>query len=329
MELTCKVKRIKSASDRDLIEALKIYQKQVNVCIKTDQNQILQYLSNRYPSDREMAFYALISHDSVIGYAEIGIFLSSKVFFIDYFVLDNEYQNNAYFYICYNLIFKDLLNIKKYASFKYIIMESYSGNNSNEVFIRKCLSLESFKIIDVPYVQPGLDSQSDDSIVSCRLLIKETSQIGILDNISKGLFINILNDIYYNHYCEWYSHFFDKINYEKYKSTVDKQFASIQKSLTDTIKLKNYTYINCKYFNPSKCDFSQNSQFSVPRKTNYAVLIVLIIVTLIISVAVSIGLYYLFKYFHVPEEIITTITAITSVGLTAVGVVLGTQSSRK
>ena len=84
MELTCKVKRIKSATDSDLREALKIYQKQINVCIKTDQNQILQYLSNRYSSDREMAFYALISRDLVIGYAEIGIFLSSKVFFIDY-----------------------------------------------------------------------------------------------------------------------------------------------------------------------------------------------------------------------------------------------------
>ncbi len=329
MELTCKVKRIKSATDSDLRAALKIYQKQINVCIKTDENQILQYLSNRYQSEREMAFYALMSHDTVIGYAEIGIFLSSKVFFIDYFVLDNEYQNNAYFYICYNLIIKDLLNNKKYAGFKYIIMESYSGDNSNEVFIRKCLSLENYKIIDVPYMQPGLDSQSDDSIVSCKLLIQETSQIGDLDSLSKSLFLNILNDIYYNHYCEWYSHFLDKNNYDKYKLSVDRQFNSIQNTLNDKINLKNYTYINCKYFNSSKCDFSQNSQFNVPKKTNYMIFIILMVVTLVLSVAASIGLFYLFTYYNVPNEAITTITAITTVGLTAAGFVFGIQSSKK
>ncbi len=329
MELTCKVKRIKSATDSDLREALKIYQKQINVCIKTDQNQILQYLSNRYSSDREMAFYALISRDLVIGYAEIGIFLSSKVFFIDYFVLDNEYQNNAYFYICYNLIIKDLLNYRKYSSFKYIIMESYSGNNSNEAFIRKCLSLENYKIIDIPYVQPGLDSQDNDSIVSCKLLIKETSQASDLDCMSKHLLINILTDIYYNHYCEWYSHFLDKINYDKYKLSVDKQFANIQNTIKEKIILKNYTYINCKYFNSSRCDFSQNSQFKVPHKTNFIKLTILFIIILVVSVAVSIGLYYLFAHLKVQNQIITTITSIITVGLTAIGVIFGSQSSRK
>lgn len=329
MEIKCKVRRIKSAADKELVMALKIYQKQINVCIKTDENQILQYLSRRFVSDREMAFYVLYCNDVVIGYAEIGIFHSSKVFFIDYFVLDNEYQNNAYFYICYNLVIKDLLNIKKYSTFKYIIMENYAGDNSSEIFIKKCLSLENYKVLDVPYVQPGLDFESSDSIVSCKLLIKETSQASTLEYISSSLFLNILKDIYYNHYCEWYSHFFNQSQYDVYRNSVDIQFNKIKEKLQDKVPIKNYTYINCKYFTPNHCEYSHNNQFNVPHKTNLPMLILFTIVTLILSVGVSIGLLYVLNYWDVSAQIISTITAVSTMCLTAIGTVIGIKTSRK
>lgn len=47
MEISCKVKRIKNATDNDFLKALKIYQKQVNSCIKTEENQIIQYISKK------------------------------------------------------------------------------------------------------------------------------------------------------------------------------------------------------------------------------------------------------------------------------------------
>lgn len=200
MEIHCKVKRIKSAADKEFLEALKIYQKQVNACIKTDENQILQYVSkNSNTVNREMAFYALICNNKVIGYVEIGILLKTKIFFIDYFVLDNEYQNNAYFYVCYNLVIEDLLSIKKYSNFKYIIVENYIGSNENinEVFSKKCLSLENYKILDIDYKQPGLYSECEDSIVECQLLIKETSRVGDLTSMSKTLVLQIIYDIFF------------------------------------------------------------------------------------------------------------------------------------
>lgn len=160
VDINCQVKRIKSANDSDFQQALKIYHQQISACIRTDENQLMQYASGKFKiGSRDMVFYALLCNDNVIGYAEIGILNETKVFFIDYFVLDSQYQNNAYFYICYNLMIKDLMSISKYSSFKYIIAENYTSDNdnANELFSKKCLALENYKIIDVIYLQPGLD----------------------------------------------------------------------------------------------------------------------------------------------------------------------------
>lgn len=317
MEIKCQVKRIKSASDSDFQQALKIYHQQVSTCIRTDENQLMQYASNKFKTgSREMAFYALMCNDIVIGYAEIGILNDTKVFFIDYFVLDSQYQNNAYFYICYNLVIKDLLNISKYSSFKYIIAENYTNENDNlnELFGKKCLALENYKIVDATYLQPGLDFEINDSIVSCQLLIKETSETNELDKMSKTLFINILRDIYYNHYCEWYSHFFSSNEYELYRKKVDELFNSIESKIKSEIQLKNYTYINCRYFNNTKCDFNQNSKFAIPKKLNLILFIVIQIIVALVAVGIAIGFYFfLKKVFQLENDTIVGIISIAPV----------------
>lgn len=316
MEIKCQIKRIKSANDSDFQQALKIYHQQVGVCIRTDENQLMQYASGKFKNtSRDMIFYALKCNDIVIGYAEVGILNETKVFFIDYFVLASQYQNNSYFYICYNLMIKDLMNISKYSSFKYIIAENYTNDtdNINELFGKKCLALENYKIIDVIYLQPGLDFKTNDSVVNCQLLIKETSETNDLKKMSKPLFLNILKDIYYNHYCEWYSHFFTKNDFNLYKEKVQELFNSIEQKTDSEIKLKNYTYINCKYFN-TKCDFNQNSKFSVPKKINIVLFIIIQVVVALFSVAMAIGCYYLLKnIFKFEDAIIVGVLSIVPV----------------
>jgi len=332
MEILCKVKRIKNATDGDFLKALKIYQKQVNSCIKTEENQIIQYISKKsQTTSREMIFYSLVCNDIVIGYAEIGILFKTKTFFIDYFVLDSLYQNNAYFYICYNLVIQDLLSIKKYADFKYIIVENYVGlnENINEVFCKKCLSLENYKIIDIGYKQPGLFIDGDDSVVDCQLLIKETSQVGNLKDISKSLMLNILKDIFYNHYCEWFSHFFNEEEYKTYVKAVEKIYKNIESKTKDKIETRNYTYINCKYFKLNKCDFNQNTEFSVPKKFKFVIFIFVLLSAIVLSVGIAIGLTFFLRYLNVPEGIISTVTSITSVLLASVGTILSVKSSKK
>ena len=108
-ELLCRVEKVTSARNKDFLKALDIYSKNVPNNVKTEQNQLSQYVTKKYGKNkREMVFYVLYVGNTVIGYAEIGVLFTSKVFFIDYFILDKEYQSNTYFYALYNLVLLDL-----------------------------------------------------------------------------------------------------------------------------------------------------------------------------------------------------------------------------
>ena len=194
-ELLCRVEKVTSARNKDFLKALDIYSKNVPNNVKTEQNQLSQYVTKKYGKNkREMVFYVLYVGNTVIGYAEIGVLFTSKVFFIDYFILDKEYQSNTYFYALYNLVLLDLK--EKYKNIKYIIVENYLNDdvpNSVERFSKKCLALENYQIIDIQYKQPSLDEYMNDSIVQCQLLIRETSDLNGNNTISKEFYLKLLN----------------------------------------------------------------------------------------------------------------------------------------
>ena len=86
-ELLCRVEKVTSARNKDFLKALDIYSKNVPNNVKTEQNQLSQYVTKKYGKNkREMVFYVLYVGNTVIGYAEIGVLFTSKVFFIDYFI---------------------------------------------------------------------------------------------------------------------------------------------------------------------------------------------------------------------------------------------------
>lgn len=313
MDLICSVKRVKNAYNRDFIKALRIYHEHVCDRIRTDENQIKAYVANNYGADkREMAFYVLYANKQVIGYAEVGILFSSSTFFVDYFILDTGYQNNAYFYTCYNLMIDDLK--LQYPYFRYIIVEYYdsnSGNGAEVTFAKKCLSLEYYKIMDVQYYQPGLFEEGSDTIVPCSLLIQETGKSIDYDEFTLEKFRPMLYDIYINHYAEWYEHFFDETSYEKYKNNLLKLYDQIILKTGNKISLKGYTYVNCQYFNNSSCVFTRNSPFNRPKKTNGTSFVLLTILTIFIALGVAIGIYHLCgKILGIRNDVIAYITSL-------------------
>ena len=109
MKSECEVKFVTSTNNKDLKKALDIYYNEIPTNIRTNGNEILHYISGKYNTDkRKMAFYILYCNEIVIGFAEIGVLNESKAFFIDYFTLDKQYENNACFYMCFNLMIEDL-----------------------------------------------------------------------------------------------------------------------------------------------------------------------------------------------------------------------------
>lgn len=322
MKSECEVKFVASTNNKDLKKALDIYYNEVPANIRTNGNEILQYISGKYNTDkRKMSFYILYCNEIVIGFAEIGILNESKAFFIDYFTLEKQYENNACFYMCFNLMIEDLK--KRSPDIKYIIAEYYISKNSDQVddsFGKKCLALENFKKIDKKYMQPGLRSNEPDSVVECQLLIKETSNTDVLDSLSSQKYISILKDIYYNHYIEWYSHFFNSEELQKYTVGINQLIEKTEKRCLDKVNLKNYTYINCKYYDPSKCQAAINPPFKLPRKPRNALYVAILLLLLVIINLVVYGIYIFFlKFIKLDNDVISIIFPIVTEILILVG----------
>lgn len=312
MELTIKVNRVTDINDKDFLKALKIYHEQVSDKVRTDENQIKAYITDNIKTKaREMAFYVLYAKKQVIGYAEVGILFSSKTFFVDYFILGSSYQNKGYFYSCYNLMIEDLKS--QYPTFRYIIVEYYNStkNNDSESFARKCLALEYYKVIDIKYFQPGLFEEGDDTIVPCWLLIQETSKEIEYEYISKELFEKILKDIYFNHYVEWYEHFFDNYAMENYKNKLNALYTKIISNTYGTIKLTDYSYVNCKYSAGNKCAFTRNAPFSKTPKMNNKTFIILSFLTIVSVIVLAIALFALLGHvLHISTSAISVIVSL-------------------
>lgn len=327
-ELLCRVEKATSARNKDFLKALDIYSKNVPNNVKTEQNQLSQYVTKKYGKNkREMVFYVLYVGNIVIGYAEIGVLFTSKVFFIDYFILDKEYQSNTYFYALYNLVLLDLK--EKYKNIKYIIVENYLNDdvpNSVERFSKKCLALENYQIIDIQYKQPSLDEYMNDSIVQCQLLIKETSDLNGNNTISKEFYLELLNDIYFNHYYEWFTHFFTKEKLKEYYDNLENMIIETEKIISPKIKLKNYTYINCQYYNIKKCTFNENKSFKLPKKSKMPLFILVSIVFLLISICIAVGTYYLLaKVFKLDGQYISIIATLSATMVSIIGSIISAK----
>ena len=72
MDTHYRIKQVKSAKDKDLIEALDIYMHMVDVNSETSTTQIRDYIQNKNDDIRKMFFYILYVNDKVVGFAEYG-----------------------------------------------------------------------------------------------------------------------------------------------------------------------------------------------------------------------------------------------------------------
>ena len=161
MDVNYKVKQIKSAKDKDLIEALDIYMHAIDEGSETSTTQIRDYIQNKYDDIRKMFFYILYVNDKVIGFAEYGYLPQSEILLIDY--ICTKPRNHTYFYNFYQMIFEDINRLlkKNDQHIKYIITElSLKKDNENKYidvdsnYFRQLLSIEGFKILRAPYYQP-------------------------------------------------------------------------------------------------------------------------------------------------------------------------------
>ncbi len=98
------------------------------------------------------------------------------------------------------------------------------------------------------------------------------------------------------------------------------------KTISQKIKLKNYTYINCQYYNIKKCAFNENKSFKLPKKSKMPLFILLSIIFLLISIGIAVGAYYLLaKVFKLDGQYISIIATLSATMVSIIGSIISAK----
>lgn len=258
-----KVKLISKNDDEDLLKALKIYNDETPPEIKTDTNQILQWIE--YDTNNlnfKFMIFVIYLDEEVIGFSEIAYFHKIKTASIDYITFKNGYRVNAVFFAAFSLI-QNFMESIGYITDYWLSEISYKNKgqqiDKESSFLKKLISMENFGMIDMEYYQPSLGELNYESSFEARLYVKSKASDD-LQNLSKLTVLSMVETIYYSYYLEWYRLFLSSENLENYKKDLDISFQKIKNSISkDPILVSIETFKN-------HSEESQKTSGSVPAK---------------------------------------------------------------
>lgn len=248
------LKALTTSNDPTFSEAMKVYLQVMPADVKTDTNEIAYSLAHPVsPNGRKMFFFALKYQGNTIGFAQFAYLPKHNILFMDYLAIAVDYKKNSIFYPFFGMLmiyFNDIgLN------YDFIVTEIGAQNHDELVdedsaFLRKVLALEDFKIIDAQYKQPYLGIQKRESNIDAHLYLKTSAP---LNSVSKEFYSALIQEIYYEHYDQWYLTFLSEEEYSQYHQHIDEQFNQITKLLKggQSIKLVDCISCECAYYNAS------------------------------------------------------------------------------
>lgn len=242
---------------KDVIAALGIYLKSVDIGSTTDTNQIKDYIwnaKNHRQEKRIMFFYLLYGNDnSVEGFSEFAYLPENQVLVLDY--LCTRRRNHVLFYAFYHMVVQEIETmLKKHGNYiRYIITElSLTQENGKLIdtdsnYFRHLLSNENFKLLKYPYYQPPL--LPNESAKEFSLAIKLMSSVDN-DNLillEASQYLSIVKEVYYYHYLEWYH------NDSKYSETIHELEKRINAEILQSKKCEPISMVQCQLFEEGQC----------------------------------------------------------------------------
>ena len=231
MEITVsyKLKEFEQSSDRDYLEALRIYYEGTPTALKTDTNEISYWLDQYNATfDDKLFIFGFYENKKVIGFAQLVYFKLEKIIVVDYLTIEKKYRGNNNFFQFIGCL-KQFIN-KKRLDYNYIVTEiGYLSNNEipsvKSAALIRLLKAQNFGVIKSLYYQPRLGEINHESDMKAFLLIYTNSP---LKEIKKETFLQIVNTIYYKHYLRWYQSFID---IKDYKNDLDATYRRIENSI--------------------------------------------------------------------------------------------------
>lgn len=317
MDTHYRIKQVKSAKDKDLIEALDIYMHMVDVNSETSTTQIRDYIQNKNDDIRKMFFYILYVNDKVVGFAEYGYLPNSGVLFIDY-ICTNP-RNPTFFYNFYQMLFEEINGLlkKNCHHIKYIVTElSLKKDNENKYidddsnYFRQLLTMEGFKILRTPYYQPYYSNMKQELLLADFNIAINPLINGLHDHttVDKTFYLEILTDIYMNHYAVWYEKFMDQTKVDQFFTDL---LNKAEKEFTDKIEIDNITLVNCKLFQNGLCQQISTENITLKKKrTYYAKQWAMRIFCMLFSIAT--GVFCYLERFDLSETFVCALLTILS-----------------
>lgn len=225
-------------------------------------------------------------------------------------VFKNEYNYNSIFFPLFSLIqryFSDNLVDIDYYLMEVSIRTLDENVDKESYYSRKWLTAEDFRLVNTPYPQPKLGLKNIESNFDLRLMIKSSHP---LSTIKSDTFISIVEDIYINHYIDWYQKFMDYDELEDYKQHIEEQLNKIKQNLKDVkiIELNSFNPKDCEYFLSDKCCYSNlkpsTAGFApnVNNKSKKYLRIFAIPVIIAFSLFLSVVIYLLLTKCHMLDE---------------------------
>ncbi len=259
MNVKYSVKNASKVKEKDLVSALKIYTDTVDKFSETNTNEILDYIKNNYIENRIMFFYVLYLNDEVYGFAEYAYLTENKVLFLDY--LCTRERNHTPFYNYYHMIYEDISKMleSKKIFIEYIITELSLFKDSKILtdvdsnYFRQILSFERFHILNIPYKQPYLNSKKELEFYEYNLAIKKANSYEEHSyKYNKTYYINLINEIYNNHYLQWYSHYNENI--EVIKDELKRCLIEIENDYPNESTVIEIKSVYCSIFDKGLCN---------------------------------------------------------------------------
>lgn len=227
-----KIKLISKSDDEDYIKALKIYEDQTPVEIRTASNEISYWIDKSRDDNADFNFmvFAVYLDNVVIGFSETAYFSHNRFVLFDYITFSKDFRVNAVFFPVFSLIknyFKDRMNF----SVDYWITEISDRENGKQIdkesaFLKKLIYMENFCCIDIDYVQPQLGNNNFESSFQCKLYLQTNSEIS---QLSRDTVDSIVKNIYYSYYFNWYIPFLEESELKLYKINLDKHYSYFKK----------------------------------------------------------------------------------------------------
>ena len=219
-------------------KALRIYRDSTPYDVFTASEQMEHYMKNPLPEggNRRIYFFGLYCNSELIGFAELAYVKRTGILMLDYLSLKKQYKSKNVVCPLLDLILNQLSGL----DYSYVIAEVSRRNHgkdidSDSLFFLEMLATDGFYIARAPYYHPILD-ENFESYFKAILLLKPRSNVRCM---RKMTYLDIVKDIYFTHYLEWYKPFKSEVNREKrYHDHLNTRYKIICSKMSCRFKVK-------------------------------------------------------------------------------------------